>query len=644
MEAETSSVGLPRRVEVLRSRPGQVVTLLYIGVAISYLWWRATATLNPDALVLSIVFLGADIMGFGFFLLFAANLWERHRSFAPPPESGLSVDVFIPTYNEPPSILRPTVAAALAMDYPHRTYVLDDKRRDEIRLLCEELGAEYLTRPDNRGAKAGNINAALGKTDGDLIAVFDADHVPFKNFLTELLGYFRDPRVALVQAPQVYYNLDSFQHAQASSGKDALWHEQSIFYDRIMPGKDRWNAAFWCGSSAIVRRAALTEIGGVDTRTVTEDMHTTMSIHANGWRTIYHDRTLAVGIAPDDVESFLGQRLRWAQGAAQILRSDNPLLRRGLTLRQRIAYFTSVVYILEYVPKAVYLLTPAIALALDELPMRNMGWNLLWRFVPYYLLGMLATRLLVGNTNPYFRSERFHVLKLWIMLRALWTLIWPGKLTFKVTAKAGDGRDHRVASLRLLRWQIFAGLACVVTAAWAIAAPSLEGIDRDLTGMSLAITLGWAAINTAMIASVVRWTWRRPHRRAVYRFALAVPIAFGNGPHSETGRTVDISSAGMSWYSRRRRSVGETVIVRALLGPGAEIEAEARIVTATTMPTVEGYRYAAAFTAMSAASERTLLLFLFQTLAPETLVAAPATTNAPARRTPGVPPTERLAS
>src|SRR5690606_30100372 len=131
------------------------------------------------------------------------------------------------------------------------TYVLDDGRRDEVRILCEELGAKYLTRPDNKGAKAGNINAALPRTHGDFIAVFDADHAPFSNFLTDLLGYFRDPKVALAQAPQEYYNLDSFQHFGSGTHAQSVRHEQSVFFEEILPGKDRHNAAFWCGSTAI---------------------------------------------------------------------------------------------------------------------------------------------------------------------------------------------------------------------------------------------------------------------------------------------------------------------------------------------------------------------------------------------------------
>lgn len=608
-------------IETLRPRPAQLLVLAYVGVAIWYLWWRVSNTINPDALVFSWTFLAADILGFGFFLLFAVTLWSRVRRTAATAPPGLTVDVYIPTYNEPANVLRPTIAASIAMDYPHKTYVLDDGRRDEVRALCKEMGVEYLTRPDNKGAKAGNINAALTQTSGEFVAIFDADHVPFRNFLTDLLGYFNDPKVALAQAPQAYYNLDSFQHdPNARSDRDVRWHEQSVFYDRIMPGKDRFNAAFWCGSSAIVRRTALEEVGGVDTRTVTEDMHTAMQMHARGWKSVYHDRELALGIAPDDASSFLGQRLRWAQGAAQIVRMDNPLFKRGLSFKQRIAYFTSVLYVIEYLPKVVYLLTPAVALALDVLPMQNMGWNLLWRFGPYYLLGMLATRALTGQANPYFQAERFHLLKMWIMIQALAAAVWPGKLSFKVTQKDGDPADHRLRDLSLIRWQLVAGGLCVLAAIWAISAIAFTGWDRNLTGASLAITLAWALFNAGMVVAVMRWVWRRPHRRAVYRFPLDQPVLLSAGGEREVARLVDISGLGVGWKSSAKVQAGEKVALRISAGLQSYLEVDVEVTSCR--PIWNGYRCAATFENLNDEGRRTLLLFLYQQLAPLSLTTA----------------------
>src|SRR5579875_1870823 len=253
-----------------------------------------------------------------------------------------SVDVFIPTYDESPALLRKTILAARELRLPHRTWVLDDGRRPEVRELCDELGVGYLTRDSNEHAKAGNLNAALARTDGEFVVVLDADFIALPQLLERTLGHFeRDERLALVQLPQTFYNVDSIQHVDPRS--PSSWHEQSLFYDVIQPGKNRWNAAFWCGSPAVLRRAALESIGGVATSTVTEDILTSMRLHAAGWRTLYHDEVLAVGVAPGDLDGFQTQRLRWAQGSMQILRSrENPLCKRGLTLAQRLNYLASM--------------------------------------------------------------------------------------------------------------------------------------------------------------------------------------------------------------------------------------------------------------------------------------------------------------
>lgn len=595
------------------SRLAQIVTVGYVGVAIWYLWWRTLNTVNTEALPIAIPFLIADYLGFFFFGLFAMTLWSKVRRTAPAPAKEQTVDVLIPTYNEDTEILRPTIAAVLAMDYPHETYVLDDGRRDEVRALCEQMGVRYLTREDNRGAKAGNINAALPQTSGDFIAIFDADHAPFRNFLTAMLGYFTDEKVGLVQAPQSYYNLDSFQHASSVRSRgESPWHEQSVFYDAIMPGKDRWNAAFWCGSGAIVRRAALEEVGGVDTRTVTEDMHTCMNIHAAGWTTLYHDDELAVGIAPDDANAFLKQRLRWAQGALQIFRYDNPLFRRGLNMRQRLSYFSSVAYVFEYMPKAVYLMTPVIALIVGALPMTNMGWNLVFRFLPYWVLGIVTSRLLTGGTNPHMESERFHLLKLWIALRATTAVLLPGRLSFEVTPKRGDGADHRLANLSLIKWQIAAGAANLAAVIWAVAWWR-AGATWQLSGISLAITSAWALYNAGLVASLVRTILARHHRRHVYRFDVSLAGNMTHGKLSGSARITDLSSIGAGWQSAVEAAPGETVALR-FHAATSTISAKVRVATARREGDVT--QYGGEFVELGETARRSLVLYLYQQHAP----------------------------
>ena len=630
MSSGASETQGERREILVQSRLAQCATLAYFAVGCLYLWWRTFHTVNLDAPLVSIPFLFADYLGFGFFVLFAMTLWARKQRIPIMAAPGKSVDVFVTTYDEHPDLLRSTVAAVVAMHYPHETYVLDDGRRESVRALCDEFGVHYLTRDDNRGAKAGNINAALPRTSGEFIAFFDADHAPFQNFLTDLLGYFDDQRVALAQAPQSYYNLDSFQHARAVVSRgQSPWHEQSVFYDAILPGKDRWNAAFWCGSGAVIRREALVEIGGVDTRTVTEDMHTTMSLHANGWRSVYHPHELAVGIAPDDAQAFLGQRLRWTQGAMQIFRHDNPLLKRGLTLRQRISYFSSVAYVFEYLPKAIYLVMPIIALSLGVLPMTNMGWNLLYRFLPYWALGVIASRLLTGGTNPYFQSERFHLAKLTIALSSMAALVRPGELKFTVTPKSGDGYDHRFENLRLIRWQVAAGIASLAAVVWAVVGLRVDA-PWQLSGVSLLVTMAWALYNAGMIASLARTILRRHHRRNVHRFDIDLRAVVSDGNMSAPARVEDLSGTGAGWISPLAIELGTVVDVRVETESGASVDTRVRV--ASARPHGQGFRYGGEFVELAEDSRRRLVLFLYQQHAPTLFTTVAGNANAPTDR------------
>ena len=214
-------------------------------------------------------------------------------------------------------MLLPTVAASVALRPTHETWVLDDGGRDEVRRMAEQLGARYLTRPDNAHAKAGNLNHALTVVEADVLAILDADHVPTADFLLATLPYFADPAIGFVQTPQDFYNLDSFEHQRRGDGR--VFNEEAVFYRVIAPAKNRWQAPFWCGTCALVRAEALRSVGGVATDSVTEDIHTSIRMFRAGWKGAYHNEVLARGLAPDDAASYLLQRNRWALGAMQVL-------------------------------------------------------------------------------------------------------------------------------------------------------------------------------------------------------------------------------------------------------------------------------------------------------------------------------------
>ena len=220
-----------------------------------------------------------------------------------------AVDVYVPTYDEDEQVLRSTLIGCAALDYPNfQIWVLDDGRRPWVADLAADLGAQYLTREENVHAKAGNINAALPRTRGELILILDADHVPQPQMLQAVVGHFEDDGLAYVQTPHEFYNRDSVQHVEHDD------HDQSMFFHVVQPGRDNHGAAFWCGSGAVIRRAALEEVGGLATDTITEDFHTSLRIHRRGWRSRFHDEALVYGIAPHNLEQFLLQRHRWAAG------------------------------------------------------------------------------------------------------------------------------------------------------------------------------------------------------------------------------------------------------------------------------------------------------------------------------------------
>lgn len=268
---------------------------------------------------------------------------ELHRAFAACSleRECVTVDVMIPTYDEPLEVLLQTIRAARDIEYPHETYVLDDGDRDWLSECCMSEHVHYVTRENREHFKAGNINHALTVSSGDFVVVLDADFIALPNLIGAFLPYFDDERMAVVQAPQAFYNTDSFQHSR--HGK---WNDQTHFFRTVLPAKAKVNSAFWCGTPAMLRRSAIESIGGVSTRSITEDIETSIVLQSQGWVIGYHNQTLALGLAPNNIEGFMTQRIRWGRGALQILgdRRFNPLTVPGLSLRQRFEYLESMTF------------------------------------------------------------------------------------------------------------------------------------------------------------------------------------------------------------------------------------------------------------------------------------------------------------
>ena len=536
---DASSTIRPVAVEVLEA-PRQVLVYVFLAVGVWYLGWRY-GTLNPDAPVFSWTIYIAEIAAFSMALLHVFMCWRLTvRKMLPAPE-GLTVDVFVPTYNESVAVVRKTLIAALAMDYPHRTWLLDDGNRPEMRALCDELGCAYLFRTDNAHAKAGNLNEALARTDGQFIAVFDADHAPHKAFLADTLGYFNDEGVAFVQTPQDFYNLDSYQHRWRVNGR-TVWTEQSLFFRVIQRGKDAHEAAFYCGSCAIIRRAALERIGGFATGTVTEDLHTSIRLHAAGYRSVYHARPLAFGIAPESISPFITQRIRWGQGAMHVWRKEGILLNRGLSFRQRLNYFASVATYFDGWLKMIFYIAPVIVLTTGTLPILTPTRSFLLHFVPYYLLSFWVFEEIGRGFGRTLYIEQYNMTRFAAFAWSTLALIFP-RLRFKVTPK---GRTLKPSTgFALPQWLVAAANVGAIPVGVVLFA-----LYSALPFDALVANILWASVNAGLAVAVLRFTFRSErNRRDGYRFPVPVAGRFAfEGGHQIIGTVDNISEHGFGLY------------------------------------------------------------------------------------------------
>lgn len=424
-----------------------VVGILLI-LTIRYVLWRSLSTINVATplngvfsiglFVLELLTLFSSTIG----LLLMLNVNNRNQeadrlstavidgSFTP------KVDVFVPTYNEPTFILRRTIIGCQALDYPHKTvYLLDDTRRIEVKELAEELGCKYLTRLDNSHAKAGNLNNALHHTDGELLVVFDADFIPTKNFLTRTVGFFQGERVALVQTPQSFYNADPI--ARNLGLENVVTSEEEVFYRQIQPNRDGADSVICAGTSFIVRRSALQAAGGFVTDSLSEDYFTGIRLSAQGYRLIYLDEKLSAGLAAENISAHATQRLRWARGTLQaFFIESNPLTIKGLRPLQRLAHLEGLIHWFSSISRVGFLIIPLAYSFLGVIPVRATTSELLYFFLPYYLVQITAFAWLNSRSRSAILSDIYSlVLCFPLALTVIQVMLNPFSKGFNVTPK-----------------------------------------------------------------------------------------------------------------------------------------------------------------------------------------------------------------
>ncbi len=554
-----------------RHRVRVVFGLLFLCAAIPYFLWRLTV-FNPDAPVFSIVFYTAEIFCLVLSCMVFFLSWqvrERHPTVAP---DGLDVDVFVPTYNESLPMVRRTVQAAMNIAYPHETWLLDDGNRPEMQMLATELGCHYLTREDNIGAKPGNLNNALKHSTADFIAVIDCDHIAQRNYLHTLLGYFTDPDVAFVQAPQDYYNITAFQYRN-DEDRGLLWHDQSAFFQIGQAGRDYWGATTCCGTSTVVRRSAVDAIGGFPEETVTEDMHLAIKVQKLGYKSVYYPLPLAYGVAPTDMGEYQKQRLRWGQGNVQSCREEGLPFCKNLTLAQRICYSYLGFLYLEGWVRLVFYLTPPIVLFTGIAPIGPTA-DFFWFFIPYFLATYLCFEEMGRGNLRMHINEQLCMARFPVFIASTFG-VFRKRIKWHVSSKEFIGH----LQLYLLIPQITVLLLSVGALIYCVIDPPQKLLAQYPRGL-IGFVCMWAVFNAFIALLVIRDSARcARNRRPDYRFIIPLPvqISLAGGRHID-GVVEKISLVGMTLVFHDNTEFDPAAVIKGTLFiPGRRVEFQSRL-------------------------------------------------------------------
>ena len=490
-----------------------------------YIGWRALYTI-PTHLVLGMIF------GILLFLAEFMGMFQSttHRlmflkEYQPPVKtlSDLdelpSVDILITTYNEPVSILQNTVAAAAAQNYPKEkltVYVCDDGTRDEVRQLAEKYGAVWCTRVEHKHAKAGNINHCLRKyARSELFLVLDADMITKSNFLERTVGYFSDPAMALVQAPQVFYNPDPFQNNLLLY--NTIPNEQDFFMREVLTHRAMFNAVLNVGTNALFRRSAIDTIGLIPVGSITEDMATSMLLQARGFQTTFVNETLAMGLSPNSFADYIIQRDRWCRGNIQVFKKWNPLTMPGLSFMQRLIYFDGVLYWFFGLQKIMYTIGPILFLLLGVPIYYSDVFTMLLFFTPMYYSSSMIFNLFNHKNRTYTWAHIYETaLAPYLAVSALSELFSTKNLVFKVTPKDLSGSTTRFAFK-----VAFPHIVLLIFSLLALG----FGIEKLLTDVNYMIpvylvNLFWLLYNMLGITLAILVSYENPRHRSAERFEI----------------------------------------------------------------------------------------------------------------------------
>ena len=563
-----------------------VVTSLLMSTR--YMYFRLTQTLHFNSEIETLLGLGlflAEIYIWVMLLLnYLQTVWPLNRGIVPLPDdmsTWPTVDVYIPTYNEPLDVVRDTVLAAQCIDYPRdkmKIYILDDGSRSEFAVFAADVGVGYITRTEHNHAKAGNLNHAMTLTKGELICVFDCDHVATRMFLQSTVGGFlQDPMLALVQTPHYFYSPDPFER-NLSVGRN-IPNEGMLFYGPIQKGNDNWNATFFCGSCAVIRRSALDEIGGFAVETVTEDAHTALKMQRLGWKSSFLAIPLAAGLATERLVLHVIQRTRWARGMTQIFRVDNPLLGRGLTFQQRCCYLSAMLYYQFALPRVVFVTAPLAYLLFNLNIIHASASQILAYSLPHLFLAIYVGSRMNGRYRYSFWGEIYDiVLAFHLVLPTMITMIFPKRGKFNVTDK-GALLDVGYFDFRVVRPHIIvATLLGIAIIAGIVRAVGYRYFDVD--PWVIALNVGWGLYSLIFLLAAIAVARETRQVRKTIRIDVKVPVLihYASGVVSRS-ESVDLSMGGCRILAPDSRHATDEVEEVELILESGSISIPARMVS-----------------------------------------------------------------
>ncbi|PSF36769.1 cellulose synthase catalytic subunit [Aphanothece hegewaldii CCALA 016] len=546
-----------------------IIVFILFFLSIRYFCWRILTTLNlatPINGIFSIGLLSIEIIVLlaGFIQLYLMLRIKERRQEAEQYSKAVregnylpTVDILIPTYNEPEFILKRTIIGCQAIEYPHKNiYLLDDTKRPEIKELAIKMDCNYITRPDNRYAKAGNLNHAIPQTNGEFIAIFDADFIPTKNFLERTIGYFKKEKIALVQTPQSFYNPDPISR---NLGLEQWFiPEEELFYRHVQLLKDGVKSVVCAGTSFIVRRSALREVGYFTTESISEDYFTGIRLSAKGYELVYLNEKLSAGLAAESISTHISQRLRWGRGTLQaFFIKSNPLTIPGLNIQQRLGHLEGLLSWFSVITRLLFFLMPILYAFTNIIPVQATYVEAVYIFLPYYLINFSVYHWLNYRSRTIVLSDIAALISgIPIVITIFQVMFKPFQKGFRVTPK-GISRNRYIYNCKLALPLIILWLATAISICIYLKKVSQGSVNYQLG-------LFWSIQNLFSMTVALFALLDAPKPDHYEWFSLNYSVELQQGNKIIMGITQNISEAGAEIIIDELLNLQESILINLL--------------------------------------------------------------------------------